>query len=486
MKNLYLAVSIILIASCGQQSQSHLSNLPDKMTTLSGHIDNYYDSLPKTISLLIYEIATGKQKSFVQEIDSIGTFSFNFNLYFPQDFYLDYNQQTSEILLEPGDSLFVDFNPDDLCGSIKFNGTKATLNKQVRKFLNEFGTYWDKNGDVTSKVRNVSPNDYKQLVYKQQSFYDSIADKFIRENNPQPTASTWIKTYMKYKGGNDILQVYFSVKNVPDDYWDFTSKYPVDNPDQFLCSEFHLYLNRYNSTYFVRAKPLDKATNFYKNKDYANYLKLYADSISKKYTGFSRDELLTQACFNISQKDYKIVDSLLTINLIKINSEILLNQLKTELSALKETSFSNDPEIKFIRQNSIRGKGEFLSNLVHDNFQGKVVYVDFWATWCSPCMVEIPFSQSLHKRFDDNKIAFIYICCDSGEKAWQKIVSENKMTGDHIFLNGDQFAYLREKYQIPGFPTYMIFDKNGSLVDKNAPRPSSKEIENILTQLIKK
>ena len=472
--------------SCGRQKNNHSSNNSGKMTTLSGKIENYQDSLPKTISILIYDIASEKQKSYVQEIDSNGKFSFSFSLYLPQDFYLDYNQQLSEILLAPGDSIFIDFNPNDISGTMKFIGTKAILNQQVRKFLNEFYEYWNKNGDVTSKVRNVSPNDYKHLVYKQQNCYDSIADKYLLDNQPSQTAATWIKTYIKYKGGNDILQVFFSLKNVPDDYWDFTPKYPINNTDQFLCSEYFLYLSRYDPNYFFKTKRLEKAINLYKEKEYANYLKLYADSISNKYSGFSRDVLLTQACFSVSQKDYKIVDSLLRNNLIKINSETLLDQLKNEILALKETSFSKDPEIQFIRQNAIRGKGEFLSNLIHDKFQGKVVYADFWATWCSPCIIEIPFSITLHKRFDDKKIAFIYICCNSEKKTWQKIVSEKNMTGEHIFLDEDQYAYLREKYQIPGFPIYMIFDKNGSLVDKNAPRPSSKEIEDILTQLINK
>jgi thiol-disulfide isomerase/thioredoxin len=487
MKNLFLSALVLSLTFCSQPKNYQDPNSQIAVSTLSGQIENYDDSLPQTISTLIFDIAEGKQKSNVTEIDKTGKFTFKINLYLPQDFYIQYNDQLVEILMEPGDSLFIRFNSDDICKTVSFLYDHSDINRQVRDFLNIFGDFWDKTGDVTSQARKVRPMEYKKLVLKQQEKYDSIASNFLQTTKTIKEAETWIRTYVRYKCGNDVLQIFFNPEIiVPDEYWDFVYKYPPENNDFFFCSEYRLFLSTFNSNYFFKTKRLESALKAYREKNYTEYLKIFTDSISRKYSGISRDALITQACFSVLQKDSKVVDSLLYNGSIKINSVLLLGQLKNEIQLFKEQTENQKSGISFLNTKTNNNKGQLLANLIREKYKDKVVYVDFWATWCSPCLQEFPYSKTLHEKLAQKGIVFLYVCSDSEENAWKKIINQFDLRGEHILLENDQFSYIRAEYQIPGFPTYLIFDKNGNLTNKNAPRPSSKEIESILTGQLNK
>ncbi len=66
------------------------------------------------------------------------------------------------------------------------------------------------------------------------------------------------------------------------------------------------------------------------------------------------------------------------------------------------------------------------------------------------------------------------------------MIKENHIKGDNYFFNADETAILREESKFQGYPTYMIIDKDGIIIDRNAPRPSSeKEIKERLNRLLK-
>lgn len=129
---------------------------------------------------------------------------------------------------------------------------------------------------------------------------------------------------------------------------------------------------------------------------------------------------------------------------------------------------------------------EILPGLILQNFKGKVVYVDIWATWCRPCLAEAPYSKTLQDKFAGKDIAFVNICCASKPETWEKTIHDYAIPGEHHLLNDEQCINLKEKYQLVSFPTYLLFDKSGNLIDGNAPRPSSDQITSVLNGLLDK
>lgn len=107
---------------------------------------------------------------------------------------------------------------------------------------------------------------------------------------------------------------------------------------------------------------------------------------------------------------------------------------------------------------------------------GKTIYVDFWFTSCSPCLKEIPYSQSLQQFFAaDTNIVFLNICIDNIERksAWKQMIHDKQMRGIHLFYerNRPQKINLLREYELT-FPAYMLVNKEMKIIGYNAPRPS--------------
>jgi thiol-disulfide isomerase/thioredoxin len=125
-----------------------------------------------------------------------------------------------------------------------------------------------------------------------------------------------------------------------------------------------------------------------------------------------------------------------------------------------------------------------LSNLLPNKFAGKVVYVDLWATWCRPCIQEIPYAKQLQSKFENKDVVFLTICCNSKLQDWKNIIVEYQLYGEHHLFNNEQCNFLKEAFLLTSYPSYLIFDKKGKLIDAKAPRPSDPNSEIILNQIL--
>ena len=120
--------------------------------------------------------------------------------------------------------------------------------------------------------------------------------------------------------------------------------------------------------------------------------------------------------------------------------------------------------------------------------KGKVVLVDFWASWCSPCRRETPYLQKLDKSIDHSKFTIISISTDKDLKAWERA---SKMDGldknKHNYLISNwEYSSLHSDYEIHTIPRYLLFDSNGKIIDDDAPRPSSEELKKLIEENMSK
>lgn len=114
------------------------------------------------------------------------------------------------------------------------------------------------------------------------------------------------------------------------------------------------------------------------------------------------------------------------------------------------------------------------------DFKGKVVLVDVWATWCSPCRKEIPHLKNLKKEMHGTDVVFLGVSVDEAKdkQKWLDFIETEGLKGIQLLANG--WSKITKDYKINGIPRFMVFDKKGNIVSADAPRPSNPELKKML------
>lgn len=149
-----------------------------------------------------------------------------------------------------------------------------------------------------------------------------------------------------------------------------------------------------------------------------------------------------------------------------------IDRLYNRVVALKKGSIA--PNI--ISQNEA-GKTVQLSD-----FKGKYVYIDVWATWCKPCLKEMPLFNQLKSTFKGKNIAFWSISTDKRKERWASWLVKNPQSGHQSFISNGKG--LMSNYQIQAIPRYILIDPDGKILEANALRPSQ-GVDRFLKKLLK-
>lgn len=114
------------------------------------------------------------------------------------------------------------------------------------------------------------------------------------------------------------------------------------------------------------------------------------------------------------------------------------------------------------------------------DFKGKYIYVDFWASWCGPCNMEIPYMKELERTLGNEMVVFVGISIDEDIDAWKSALARHSLKGNQFIGNQE----LAQMLNVQSIPRYVIYGKDGKLLNADAPRPSSgDEIRSILMKL---
>jgi thiol-disulfide isomerase/thioredoxin len=144
--------------------------------------------------------------------------------------------------------------------------------------------------------------------------------------------------------------------------------------------------------------------------------------------------------------------------------------------------------------------GKNGSKITMDDLKGKIVFLDFWASYCSYCVSQIPEINKLQDKYPD--IAVVRISVDDRESAWLNASEKHNMTGFNLWADG--MTYPANNYTLDLFyfdaneanglpasfelsnpiPGYVLIDQSGNIVTNWAPEPGTKELDDLIKMLL--
>jgi len=115
------------------------------------------------------------------------------------------------------------------------------------------------------------------------------------------------------------------------------------------------------------------------------------------------------------------------------------------------------------------------------SFRGKVVLVDFWASWCGPCRAINPSVVRLYKKYKDRGFEVFGVSIDDKKNAWLKAIKQDKIKYTQVNDTGGWYSKVAVAFKIEAIPASFLLDKNGNVVAIDA---EGKELDKLVDGLL--
>ncbi len=189
--------------------------------------------------------------------------------------------------------------------------------------------------------------------------------------------------------------------------------------------------------------------------------------------GFLRDEDQAVIYPKLSERTKK------KLNLITQAAKEEVSQRKKYEENIPESSKIGKPYID-IKTKDLNDKAFKLSNIIGTK---KLIMLDFWASWCMPCLKEMPNIAKIYEKHKENGFEIIGISLDKNQSSWKNAISKNNMIWTHIIENKGWESDVMISYGIKSIPYIILIDENGVIVSRNLRGEKlASEIEKILSE----
>jgi thiol-disulfide isomerase/thioredoxin len=377
-----------------------------------------------------------------------------------------YDPHLIYVYAEPRDSIHMQFDVNNISKTLKFSGDSPQNSMFVNKVDQRFDSYQDK---VLSNYYNIvtwGPQKYERLINQKKKQELNFLNNYKKTHD---ISEHLVKVY-KWSFIADAVtaKIYYKSSregflgdsvSLPANYYDFMEGVPLANDFSNKGIGYFYFLD----SYFKKKYELKTGKQIY-GQDYYNFVKTQiGGKPAYEYLAFALGRAPSRSLYDEFDKDCPYPQ--------------LAQLVRKKYEPLK-SMFAGSAEPKVLLEN-ISGQAVPLSK-----FKGHYVYLDFWATWCGPCIKQIPSLEKLKKEYKDKNIKFISISFDSkaDKEKWKNFVRKRDMTKIQLWADSLNKKKISNAFNIKMIPRFVLIDDEGKIVDANAPRPSKKGIKDFLNK----
>ncbi|MBO9732104.1 MAG: TlpA family protein disulfide reductase [Chitinophaga sp.] len=414
-------------------------------------------------------IADGEQSVFMVAPNKEGKVTHRFTGTFPKSIRVGIDSPKKGqmyLFLESGDKLNI---KTDFEEKTTFSGPGAENAKVLWKYFYQYLLDY-KNINAT----NLTVKEYLDTVNRMEQASIDILEANKRKVTPVFYKDQSIS--LKYrKLGSLVLAPYFyhlgfkkkMSEVLSDDYWKLCDN--IEMRDDLINNESYNAFMRGSYPAYMGWRELYQQGKLDSSYEYPQALKQRLKLIEQHYTGKLRSMAMKTTLNSLigMEKDVAslkpAIDNYVAKYATKEDAKFI------QESYAKTLSLAAGKVPPFFTLKDLNGKDVTLKD-----FAGKVIYMDFWASWCTPCRYEMKNgSPKLHEKFKDNKqVVFLYISIDDKEANWKKAIEDDKIEGIHLLSAGGMKSAVANAFNIHGVPRYIIIGRDGKIFDADASRPS--------------
>ena len=164
----------------------------------------------------------------------------------------------------------------------------------------------------------------------------------------------------------------------------------------------------------------------------------------------------------------------------------VIKSLNDKYLAIQQRDISKSSSLKSAEDVANMSDGEKILRKIIEPYKGKLILLDIWGVWCSPCKEALSHSAEEYERLKDFDIVYLYLANRSDDNSWKNIIKEYNIVGDnvvHYNLPADQQSAVEHFLKVTGFPTYKLIDRDGTILDVNADPRSLESLARLLEQM---
>lgn len=443
---------------------------PTTLSSISGRID-----LPTGVkpSLLIYSDPITFQEIIHElEVNAQNNFELSLNLSEPVVGVFQYGKEKVNVYLEPGDLMQIKFSGNNFMRSLQFAGKGSAHNNYLKERNMKF---FQMEKDARKQAESLKENHYSTLLekikmdkndfLKSSKYTSQFSEKFkifVQADIDYWDAYMRLNYPLEYGFANDMDE---GLK-VSKSYFNFLQHLPISIEGALPNSNYVYFLDQF----------FDYQSELIENKGLTNN-QLIEKYLKGEPAAYLKAKKLSIACKRgKAKREGGNIKSFIENNSYERYNDVLrlvYNEAKGLQVGMDAPNFT---------LSDIDGKEVMLSEL-----KGKVVYLDFWATWCSPCLMQMKNSKNWKAKFKNKEVVFLYLSLDKNKTAWENFVKRNDNQGIHLIASGGDVykSQIAKLYKVKKLPAYFLIDKNGKIAFKPERGKNITRVEDKIGELLR-